>query len=178
MKSRGTIAGQIGAIQPCRGFTLLEVVVATAVLAIGVAAAMQVFSGGLANLHHIEMSHRAMSHAENIMSRLLADEDIRGPYHESGDLDDDFFYEAQADYWEDPNPSSTMLDPALPAASLVPRVYLLSISVTIGFKNPKNNVERQYRAWCLKSVSEEQDGAVQRQIDPSQRLEEILRGRR
>lgn len=177
MEKRDVTAAGVRVVQPSAGFTLLEVVIATAILAIGVAAAMQVFSGGLSNLHHIEMSHRAMSHAENIMSELLADQDIRGPYHAGGDLDDDFFYEAQVDYWEDPNASTAIMNPALPPGVL-PQVYLLSISVTIGFKNPKNNIERQYRAWCLKSVTEEQDGAAEGQMDPTRRLQEILRGRR
>ncbi len=154
MKSKPASAVRRRGFQAGAGFTLLEVVVATAVLAIGVAVAMQVFSGGLSNLHRIDMAHRAMSHAENIMSELLADQDIRGPYHASGDLDKDFLYEAQVDYWNDPNPAALM-DPALPATG-APQVYLLSFSVRIEFKNVANNNRRYYQAYCLKAVTEDQ----------------------
>ena len=62
-----------------RGFTLLEVVVATALLGIGVGVAMQVFSGGLKNIQRIDMAHRAMNHAENVMNEILSDQSITGP---------------------------------------------------------------------------------------------------
>ncbi len=145
------------------GFTLLEVVVATAVLAIGVAIAMQVFSGGLSNLHHIDMSHRAMSHAENIMNELLSDQDIRGPYQSSGDLDEDFLYQARVDYWNDPNPSA-LAGPALPTAG-PPQVYLLGIRVRIDFKDN----QRYYQTFCLKAVAEDQG-----EQDTGERLRRLL----
>ena len=50
------------------GFTLLEVVVALAILGVSVAIVMQIFSGGLKNLRRIDLAHRAMSHGENVMS--------------------------------------------------------------------------------------------------------------
>ena len=54
-----------------RGFTLLEVVVAVAILGIGMGVAMQIFSGGLKNVHRISQAHRAMNHAENIMNTAI-----------------------------------------------------------------------------------------------------------
>ena len=171
MKSKPTSAALGQGLRASAGFTLLEVVVATAVLAIGVAIAMQVFSGGLSNLHRIDMAHRAMSHAENIMSELLSDQDIRGPYQESGDLDDDFLYQAQVDYWNDPNPS-TLMDPSLPTTGAA-QVYLLAISVRIDFKHVRNNNQRYYEAFCLKAVAEDQG-----QQDTGERLRQLLGGRR
>ena len=134
------------------GFTLLEVVVATAILSVGVAMAMQVFSGGLRNLHRIHLAHRAMAHAENIMSELLSDGELRGPYQSGGELDEDFSYQAAVDYFDDPNPS-TMIDAELVNAATGP-VYLLSVVVEVHFKNDPNN--RLYRVVGMKAVSEDQ----------------------
>ena len=54
-----------------RGFTLLEVIAALAILGIAVGVMMQIFSGGLKNIHRIDMAHRAMHHAENVMNQVL-----------------------------------------------------------------------------------------------------------
>lgn len=127
-----------------RGFTLLEVVVAVAILGIGLGAAMQIFSGGLKNIHRVAQAHRAMNHAENIMNEILSDEAIAGPMEISADLDDDFRYSAMVDYW-DPPADELSLD-----VTDVP-MEMLSVIVDIHFKNDPNG--KKYRAICLKSVS-------------------------
>ena len=127
-----------------RGFTLLEVVVAVAILGVGVGAAMQIFSGGLKNIHRVEMAHRAMNHAENIMNEILSDEAIIGPTQISADLDEDFSYSAEVDYWDAPE-SELALNP------VETRIELLSVVVDVHFKNDPNG--KKYRAICLKSVS-------------------------
>jgi len=66
-----------------RGFSLLEIVVALAILGMGVAVVMQIFSGGLKNIHRIDMAHQAMNHAENVMNEILSNEAVRGePDHQ------------------------------------------------------------------------------------------------
>ena len=129
-----------------RGFTLLEVVVAVAILGVGVAVSMQIFSGGLRNLHRIDLAHRAMAHAENVMSDLLADDSIRGPYQLSDDLDEDFSFEATIDYWNEP-------DQGLRPLQSSETISLLGISVQVNFKNNENR--RVYRTFCFKAVSEQ-----------------------
>ncbi|HSR52701.1 MAG TPA: type II secretion system protein [Acidobacteriota bacterium] len=136
--------------KPQRGFTLLEVVVAAALLGIGLAVAMQVFSGGLRNMYRIDEAHRAMNHAENVMNEYLADADIREPYSESGDLDEDFSYSVQIDYWQDDEGQT--LQPLEGSVAAGPNVYLLSIVVNIHFKNSERG--RLYRLVSLKAVSE------------------------
>ena len=127
-----------------RGFTLLEVVVAVAILGIGVGAAMQIFSGGMKNIHRVSQAHRAMNHAENIMNQILSDETLREPTEVSEDLDDEFMYSAVVDYWNPPADELSLDVVEMP-------VELLSVVVDIHFKNDKNG--KKYRAICLKSVS-------------------------
>jgi general secretion pathway protein I len=128
------------------GFTLLEVIVALAIMSLGVTAALSVFSGGLKNIRRIDMAQRAMSHAENVMNEVLSDESLRDPRHFSGDLDEDFTYTAAVDYWQEPR-GRVSLDTAQPNA------YMLSIVVEVHFKHDRHG--KKYRTVCLKTVSED-----------------------
>src|SRR5512146_3537286 len=110
-----------------RGFTLLEVVVALAIMGIGVATALSIFSGSLKNLRRIDLAHRAMSHAEDVMNQILTDESIREPRTFSGDLDQDFNYTASVTLWEEPK-ERLALDITEPPA------YILGVDVEIHFK--------------------------------------------
>ncbi|MGH9341388.1 MAG: type IV pilus modification PilV family protein [Acidobacteriota bacterium] len=125
------------------GFTLLEIIVALAILSLGLGAAMQIFSGGLKNIHRIDMAHQAMRHAENVMNEMLSDQHIREPREFSDVLDENFSYTAAVDYWEEPDEqlSIDVEDPA---------VYLLSVRVDIHFtSDPYGKI---YRAVSLKTV--------------------------
>jgi prepilin-type N-terminal cleavage/methylation domain-containing protein len=143
-----------------RGFTLLEVVAALALLGIGMGVAMQIFSGGLKNVHRVSQAHKAMNHAENIMNEILSDETIVSPIEISEDLDDDFSYVAVVDYW-DPPADELSLD-------LVEKpMEILSVVVDIHFKNDPNG--KKYRAICLKSVS------LAPELGPAAGMDEPLR---
>jgi len=130
-----------------QGFTLLEVMVAVAIMAVGVAIAMSIFSGGLKNIYRIDMAHRAMSHAENVMNELLSDQSIREPQHFAAELDDDFRYTATVDYWEEPQERLSIDTTQVP-------VYLLTVQVEVHFKNDRFG--KLYRASCLKAVPQTQ----------------------
>ena len=134
-------------VRSSRGFTLLEVIVALAILGIAIGATMQIFSGGLKNIYRIDMAHRAMHHAENVMNEILADQDIRGPLQLAGDLDEEFDYLVEIDYWEDPD-QGMLLKP-----EQQPPVYLLSVRVDVFFKN--DSYGKLYRTACLKTVPNE-----------------------
>jgi len=125
------------------GFTLLEVVVATAILGVALSVALQIFSEGLKNVHRIDLAHRAMSHAENVMNEILADEIAISPTTLGGDLDEDFSYVAELDFWQEPQEG-------LSVAGVEPRVQLLSVRVDVLFKNDARG--KLYRAICLKTV--------------------------
>ena len=145
-----------------RGFTLLEVIVATAILAMGVGVAMQIFSGGMNNLRRIDLAHRAMDHAENVMGEILSDEMVLGPLQVSGDLDDDFSFSAVVDYWDPPAPPGLQLD------LVQPRVQILSVVVDINFKHDRYG--KKYRAVCLKTISLAPQGPGGPLANPIQQL--------
>ncbi len=144
-----------------RGFTLLEVVVAVAILGIGLGVAMQIFSGGLKNIHRVSLAHRAMNHAENIMNEILSDETIIAPTEMSNDLDEDFSYTALVDYWEPPSEGMSLDVVEVP-------MEMLSVIVDIHFKNDPRG--KKYRAICLKSVSLAPDSGLAEMPNPLQQL--------
>jgi general secretion pathway protein I len=72
-----------------RGFTLLEVLVATMVLGIAVVIVMQLFSGGLDQAKRAEDYTRAVFHARAKMEEFLLDPPP-GPVSEQGEFDDGY----------------------------------------------------------------------------------------
>jgi len=128
-----------------RGFTLLEVVVAVAILAVGVGMSMQIFSGGLKNIHKISMAQTAMNHAENVMNEVLSDQAVIGPAELSGDLDENFSFSVHVAPWAPPD--NGMALPGPPER----RTEILSVVVNIFFKGDSRG--KTYRAVCLKTVS-------------------------
>ena len=129
-----------------KGFTLLEIVVALAILGVTVAVVMQIFSEGLKNIRRIDLAHQAMNHAENVMNEILSDESIQSATSFSGDLDEEFSYTAEVNDWEEPE-QNLMID------ITEPRVNLLSVSVDVHFKNDARG--KLYRTVCLKTVPSE-----------------------
>jgi prepilin-type N-terminal cleavage/methylation domain-containing protein len=144
-----------------RGFSLLEIVVAAAVLSAGVGAALQIFSGGMNNIRRIDMAHRAMNHAENVMNEILSDQNILGPIAVSGELDADFSFDVAVDYWVPPQ-SGLQLD------LVERRMELLSVVVDINFKHDRFG--KKYRAVCLKAVSLQPQGGGPAPFDPIRQL--------
>jgi len=128
------------------GFSLLEIVVALAILGITVTVVMQIFSGGLKNIHRIDMAHQAMNHAENVMNDILTDESIIEATHLSGNLDEEFAYTAEVNHWEEP-------EEFLSIDVIEPPVQLLSVVVDVHFKNDVHG--KFYRTVCLKTVPSE-----------------------
>ena len=125
------------------GFTLLEIVVALAILGITVAVVMQIFSEGLKNIRRIDLAHQAMNHAENVMNEILSDQSIVGATNFSDDLDEEFAYTAEVRDWEEPE-ENLSIDLAQP------RVNLLEVRVDVHFKNDVHG--KLYRTVCLKTV--------------------------
>ncbi len=129
---------------------------------------MQTFSGGLKNVRRIDLAHRAMTHAENVMNRLLSDEDLVGPLQLDGNLDDEFDYTATVDFWEPPRQG---LAPEI----ALPPVNLLLVQVRVRYKNDPNG--KFYTARCLKLVPDPY-AAPGNRGRPQSEMERILRGGR
>lgn len=124
---------------------------------------MQIFSGGLKNIHRMELAHQAMNHAENVMSEILTDETIREPLELAENLDEEFRYEAVVDYWEEPKER-------LSIDIVEMDVYLLSVRVNIHFKNDRYG--KVYRTASLKTVSREPAGSARGQ--PASAIQQLL----
>lgn len=128
------------------GFTLLEIVVAVAILGVGVGTAMQIFSAGLKNVHRINLAQTGVGHAENVLNEILSDEMVAGPGQFSGDLDEEFAFTATVDYWIPPESQLAIDIPQM-------QIDLLSVVVEVYYKGDPGG--RHYRAVCLKTVPRE-----------------------
>ena len=71
-----------------RGFTLLEVVVAAAILGMAATALFGLFSQSLFNLGKVEEMHRYQLAAQDLMQRVLSLEFLPGNGHAEGRLED------------------------------------------------------------------------------------------
>jgi prepilin-type N-terminal cleavage/methylation domain-containing protein len=71
-----------------QGFTLLEVLVALTVLAVGAAVTMSLISGSLGNIRKVQLRTRTIEHAEAVMELTLLDESIQQPTTLTGDFED------------------------------------------------------------------------------------------
>lgn len=78
-----------------RGFTLLEVLVAFAVLAVSLAVVFQIFSTGMRGSRDAESYARAVMLAESTLERFLAETPI-AEQDVSGELDDGYAWSASA----------------------------------------------------------------------------------
>jgi prepilin-type N-terminal cleavage/methylation domain-containing protein len=70
------------------GFTLLEVLVAITVLAVGSALAMSLMTGSMGNLRKVQLRTKIIEHAESVMETTLLDDTILRPTVLNGDFED------------------------------------------------------------------------------------------
>ena len=70
------------------GFTLLEVLVALALLGIGAALTLSLISGSLGKIRKVQVRARAVQHAQTVMELSLLDGSIKGPTTLRGDFED------------------------------------------------------------------------------------------
>jgi len=70
------------------GFTLLEVLVALTVLAVGAALTLSLISGTLGNIRKVQLRTRTVEHAQTVLELALLDESIQQPTRFNGDFED------------------------------------------------------------------------------------------
>lgn len=90
------------------GFTLLEVLVALTVLAIGVALTLSLISGALGNIRKVRAHTGAMEHAQNVMEATLLDDSIRDATTLQGDFEDGSRWTVAITEVEMPVPANTL----------------------------------------------------------------------
>lgn len=88
------------------GFTLLEVLVALSVLAIGAAMTLSVITGALGNIRKVQLRTRTIQHAETVMELSLLDDAIRQPTTKNGDFEDGTRWTLAVDAVDTPRPAS------------------------------------------------------------------------
>jgi prepilin-type N-terminal cleavage/methylation domain-containing protein len=82
------------------GFTLLEVLVALVVLAVGAAVTMSVLSGSLGNIRKVQLRTRVMGYAQNIMESALYRQDLREPATYAENLEEGYSYVLKIEEYE------------------------------------------------------------------------------
>jgi len=70
------------------GFTLLEVLVAMTILAMGIALGISLISRALGNIGRVEARTRIIDHANSVMELTLLDPEITEPMDFDGDFED------------------------------------------------------------------------------------------
>jgi prepilin-type N-terminal cleavage/methylation domain-containing protein len=75
-------------LQAASGFTLLEVMVALTVMAIGAAVTVSLLTGSLSNVRKAQLRTKIIEQAESVIETALLDDTILTPTTLSGDFED------------------------------------------------------------------------------------------
>ncbi len=138
------------------GFTLLEVLVALTVLAVGVAMTMSLISGALGNIRKVQLRTRTIEHAEAVMELALLDDTVQGPTTRAGNFEDGTRWTVRVDEYVPPSPSPQPLGEP-PQSMPVKLLYY-----TVDMFSPDSR-EPDYHLQTLKLVKmplEEQTGRL------------------
>jgi prepilin-type N-terminal cleavage/methylation domain-containing protein len=84
------------------GFTLLEVLVALTVLAVGAALTLSLISGSLGNIRKVQLRTRAIEHAQAVMELALLDASIFQPTAYTGHFEDGSHWSLNIEDYEPP----------------------------------------------------------------------------
>jgi len=84
------------------GFTLLEVLVALTVLAVGAALTLSLISGSLGNIRKVQLRTRAIEHAQTVMELALLDESISQATGYNGHFEDGSHWSVNVEEYEPP----------------------------------------------------------------------------
>jgi prepilin-type N-terminal cleavage/methylation domain-containing protein len=93
-----------GGLHRSHGFTLLEVLVALTVLAIGAALVLSLISGSLGNIRKVQLRTRSVEHAQEVMETALLDKSIRQATEFSGGFEDGSRWTVRVEGYEMPVP--------------------------------------------------------------------------
>jgi prepilin-type N-terminal cleavage/methylation domain-containing protein len=133
-------------LRRARGFTLLEVLVALTVLAIGAAITLSLISGSLGNIRKVQLRTRAVEHSEAVMELALLDDSIYQPTSYTGFFEDGAHWSVQVDEYDPPLP------PELQSQDLPQNMTVKLLSYTVEMFNP-NSKTPDYRLQTLKLIN-------------------------
>lgn len=91
-----------------KGFTLLEVLITLAILAVGVTLTLSLISGALANIRKVQLRTRTIQHAETVMELTLLDDSINRPTTLNGDFADGTRWAVRISEYEMPKVQQTL----------------------------------------------------------------------
>ena len=129
-----------------QGFTLLEVLVALTVLAIGAALTLSLISGSLGNIRKVQLRTRAVEHAEAVMELALLDGSILQPTAYTGFFEDGSRWSVQVEDHDPPVP------PQMQPQDLPQNMPVKLLRYTVEMFNPDSKTP-DYRLQTLKLVS-------------------------
>jgi len=101
---RRIISRQKGVLHQSCGFTLLEVLVALTILAIGSALVLSLISGSLGNIRKVQLRTRSIEHAREVMETALLDRSVQQPTAFTGGFEDGSRWSVRVEDYEMPVP--------------------------------------------------------------------------
>ncbi len=135
------------------GFTLLEVLVALAILGVGVSLTLSLISGTLANIRKVQLRTRTIQHAQAVLELALLDDNIRKPTRFTGDFEDGTRWQVQVDEYQVPEEQT--LAAQLPSA-LQPKEQTVKLfAYTVDVISPDSRAA-DFRLQTLKIVNVQQ----------------------
>jgi prepilin-type N-terminal cleavage/methylation domain-containing protein len=133
-------------LRQTHGFTLLEVLVALTVLAIGSALVLSLISGSLGNIRKVQMRTRSIEHAQEVMETALLDKSIQQPTSFSGSFEDGSQWSVRVEDYEMPVP------PESEQRDLPQNMPVKLLSYTVEMLGPDSR-SPDYRLHTLKLVN-------------------------
>ncbi|RLC45825.1 MAG: hypothetical protein DRH70_06740 [Candidatus Coatesbacteria bacterium] len=142
------------------GFTLLEVMVALAILAIGLVTVMQLFAGALRLSRVNRGLTKAVFIAQQVMDDLVLRVDLKDGYEDSGE-EEGYSWTARAEklVGEDMKPNNEKdiqtadFIEQIGADDAVVPVNIFKLTVTVTWRHGNNPNERHYELTTLKTLA-------------------------
>lgn len=111
-----------------RGYTLIEVIVAFALLALALGLLIGTLSGGARQVRAAEQATRATLHAQSLLAGLEMDGPLRAQHREGRWDEGRYTWQLDVQPWTDPQPPAT----PQPVAPMDPRLMQLDLRVRWG----------------------------------------------
>ncbi len=141
------------------GFTLLEVLMALTVMAVGVTLILSLISGSLSNIRKVRGNAHLIEHAQAVMELALLDDSIQAATSMRGDFEDGTRWSVEVSEVEMPAPPS-----AVPMSQQIQLLMPKMFSYVVVVMGPNSN-KADFQLQTLKMVTPQpqvQGGRVSR----------------